>query len=96
MATRRARGRNRMPRTWGMDALMARLQVQSSALGADDCWFLDSHRYRLQGREVQEGVRCKHGFPYLVPLCRCASACARSAQCAAGATSHAKLGSIPE
>lgn len=67
----------------------------SSALGADECWVLDRDRYYYCFRTARcrtacavDG-RCKHGFPYLMPLCECLHP-----QCAAaGATSHAELGS---
>nr|CAB3461204.1 unnamed protein product [Digitaria exilis] len=77
----------------------SRLEMPSWALGADDCWVLDRHRYyycfrtaRCRRACAEDGFvdgRCKHGFPYLMPLCECLHP-----QCAAaGATSHAELGS---
>lgn len=74
-----------------------RLQVPC-ALGADDCWVLDRDRYRFCFRTAKcraacaedrfvDG-RCKHGFPYLLPLCECLRP-----QCAApGPSSHSELG----
>lgn len=71
----------------------AGLQVPC-ALGADDCWVLDRHRYRFCFKTARcrtacaadrfvDG-RCKHGFPYLLPLCECL----RPQCAAAGPTSH--------
>ncbi|PUZ65566.1 hypothetical protein GQ55_3G234400 [Panicum hallii var. hallii] len=80
------------------------LQAPPSALGADECWVLDRRRYRYCFRTARcrracaedrfADGRCKHGFPYLVPLCECLRP--RCAAAAEGATSHAALGSVPE
>ena len=85
--------------------MRAGLQAPPSVLGADECWVLDRRRYRYCFRTARcrracaedrfADGRCKHGFPYLLPLCECLRLrCAAAA--GGGATSHAALRSIPE
>ncbi|KAG2626866.1 hypothetical protein PVAP13_3KG483967 [Panicum virgatum] len=70
------------------------------------CWVLDRRRYRYCFRTARcrracaedrfADGRCKHGFPYLLPLCECLRPRCAAAAGGGGATSLAALRSIPE